>query len=181
MDESFKDLEAELKSLRPQRPAPPLLERIGRDLAAAPGDDTAAPFSPRYTSATNLNTWKWFGWRTAGVAAALALVAAVSFVNMEKVAPASATPPGKLAGTSPAVPATSARAPGLDRYQPVAAANVLYDLKDEGTVYVDGDTPARRLRYRYLDTYTWKNSRNNASLKWSVPRDEIRVIPASLN
>ena len=68
-----------------------------------------------------------------------------------------------------------------DRYQPVAATNVLYDLKDEGTVYLDGDTPARRLRYRYLDTYTWKNPRNNASLKWSVPRDEIRVLPASLH
>ena len=38
-----------------------------------------------------------------------------------------------------------------------------------------------RLRYRYLDTYTWKDPRSNASLKWSVPRDEIRVLPASLN
>jgi hypothetical protein len=178
MDESLQELEAELKSLRLPRPAPSLCDRIGRDLAES---ESAAPVSPRYTAATNLNTWKWLGWRTAGVAAAVALVVAVSWMNLEEVAPASVTPLEKQAGTTPIRPAPAGRAPSTDRYQPVAAANVLYDLEDEGPVYVDGSTPARRLRYRYLDTYTWKNPRNNASLKWSVPRDEIRVLPASLN
>jgi hypothetical protein len=32
-----------------------------------------------------------------------------------------------------------------------------------------------------VDTYTWKNPRTNASIKWTVPRDEIRVIPATYN
>jgi hypothetical protein len=41
------------------------------------------------------------------------------------------------------------------------------------------DTSARQVRARYVDTYTWKNPRSNASLKWSVPRDEVRVIPTS--
>ena len=45
----------------------------------------------------------------------------------------------------------------------------------------DDGTPARRVRARYLDTYTWRNPATNASLKWSVPRDEIRVLPARLN
>jgi hypothetical protein len=63
----------------------------------------------------------------------------------------------------------------------VSVSNVLYDLKDEGTVRVEGQDPVRRLRYRYVDTYTWKNSSGNASLKWSVPRDEIRVLPVSFN
>lgn len=178
MDESLKELEAELKSLRLQRPAPALLDRIGRELAAS---ESTAPVSPRYTAATNLNSWKWLGWRTAGVAAAIALVVAVSWMNLEQIAPAPGTPPDKVAGASPTQQTPVVRAPTTDGYQPVAAANVLYDLKDEGTVYVDGVTPARRVRYRYMDTYTWKNPRNNASLKWSVPRDEIRVIPASLN
>ena len=177
MDESLNELEAELKSLRLQRPAPPLLDRIGRDLAAPP----TAPSGPRYAAATNLNSWKWLGWRTAGLAATVALVVAVSWRNLGKVVPTPVAPPAKMVGTGPTQPAPAAHVPIADRYQPVVAANVLYDLKDEGTVYVDGTTPARRLRYRYLDTYTWKNPRNNASLKWSVPRDEIRVLPASLN
>ena len=177
MDESLNELEAELKSLRLQRPAAPLLDRIGRDLAASP----AAPGGPRYAAATNLNSWKWLGWRSAGLAATIALVVTVSWRNLEKAVPAAVAPPSNIVGTGPAQPTPAVRIPIADRYQPVAAANVLYDLKDEGTVYVDGTTPARRLRYRYLDTYTWKNPRNNASLKWSVPRDEIRVLPASLN
>jgi hypothetical protein len=179
MDESLHELEAELKALRPQQPSPLLRDRIGSELAA-PG--TAVADNPRYTSATNLNSWKWLGWRTAGIAAAVALVAAASWMNFGAgSAPGPAIPPVQVTRNDPVKPAARGSAAANDRYQPVTATNVLYDLKDEGQVYVDGDTPARRLRYRYLDTYTLKNPRTNASLKWSVPRDEIRVLPASLN
>ncbi|WP_415908306.1 hypothetical protein [Oleiharenicola sp. Vm1] len=68
-----------------------------------------------------------------------------------------------------------------DTYRPVKAANVLYDLQDEGPVLLEDNTPARRIRARYVDTYTWKNPATNASLKWSVPRDEVRVMPASFH
>lgn len=183
MDESLQELEAELKSLQLQRPAAHLLDRIGRDLAA-PGDEPAATALPRYTTATNLRSWKWLGWRTTGLAAALALVVALSLVNFKQPVSrdkSAATQPVRLAVASPAVQTQSVSPARHDRYQPVAASNVLYDLKDEGPAYVDGDTPARRMRYRYLDTYTWKNPRGNASLKWSVPRDEICVLPVSMN
>ena len=177
MDESFHDLEAELNALRPQRPSPLLRDRIGSEL-----DGAAATGSPRYTSATNLGSWKWLGWRSASVAAAIALVAVISWMNFQaNSVPDSVVPPARLTRNDPVKPVTTGPSVDHDRYQPVAATNVLYDLKDEGRVYVDGDLPARRLRYRYLDTYTWKNPRTNASLKWSVPRDEIRVLPASLN
>jgi hypothetical protein len=181
MDESLHELEAELKSLRPRRPASPLLDRLERELAAPRAESSATAKPLRYAAATNLNSWKWLGWQAAGVAA-LALIVTVSWIKFgEKAAPDPVAQPRQLAGASPATPARRARSSGVDRYQPVTATNVLYDLKDEGTVYVDGDTPARQLRYRYVDTYTWKNPRNNASLKWSMPRDEIRVLPASLN
>jgi hypothetical protein len=42
-------------------------------------------------------------------------------------------------------------------------------------------TEGRQVRYRYVDTYTWRNPTTKASLRWSVPRDEVRVIRASLN
>jgi hypothetical protein len=171
MNDSFTELETELKALCPQRPAAALLERIGGDLMVS-GHESPAGHHPRNAAATNLGSWKWHGWRALGAVAAIALVAAVSWMSLSVgVRPSTVTSPVQPAAISAAAPA----------YQPVAAANVLYDLKDEGLVYVDGSTPARRLRYRYLDTYTWKNSRNNASLKWSVPRDEIRVLPTSLN
>lgn len=180
MVESFHELEAELKALRPQQPSPLLHERIDSELSARIGAAVAG--NPRYIAATNLNSWKWFGWRSAGVVAAIALMATLGWMN-SPVAPAPDPVPPRLqlARNAPVLPASGGYQADRDRYQPVAATNVLYDLKDEGRVIVDGDTPARRLRYRYVDTYTWKNPRNNALLKWSVPRDEIRVLPASLN
>ena len=48
-------------------------------------------------------------------------------------------------------------------------------------IYSGGETSARQVRARYVDTYTWKNPRKNASLKWTVPRDEDLVVPASDN
>jgi hypothetical protein len=175
MDESLLELETELKSLRPRRPSAQLPGRIERELATAPVD-------PRYTPATTLRSWKWFGWRPAGVVAALALVATLGIVNFKRPQPAAATSRPVAAEANPER-GNAARdsIAHRDHYQPVMAINVLYDMKDEGLVRLDGDIPARRLRYRYLDTYTWKSPRGNASLKWSVPRDEIRVLPASMN
>jgi len=62
-------------------------------------------------------------------------------------------------------------------FRPVAAENVLYAAQDEGLVALADGTPARRVRSSYVDTITWKNPRNNASLRWSVPREEVRVVP----
>lgn len=161
MDESLQELENELKTLQPRRAPARWLDQINRDLAA----ELPESARPRYATATNLGSWKWLGWRAAGVAAVLAMVAAVGIVSGRRPAPAAAP-----------VPETPVQGPA---YEPVAASNVLYDLKDEGAVQRVGEAEARRVRARYVDTYTWKNPRTNASIKWTVPRDEIRVVPAS--
>ncbi|MBL9217654.1 MAG: hypothetical protein JNG82_04150 [Opitutaceae bacterium] len=166
MDEPLQELENELKQLQPRRARARWLEQINRDLAA----ELPAPSRPRYATATNLGSWKWLGWRTTAVAAALALVATFGVVTLRRPVPAAI----------PAIPDSAAPAAG-PAYEPVAASNVLYDLKDEGAVPGAGEAGARRVRARYVDTYTWKNPRNNASIKWTVPRDEIRVVPASYN
>lgn len=176
MDESLQQLEDELKSLRLRSPSPQLVDRLTDELAAET-DGLAAPPARPYTTATNLGSWKWLGWRAAGLAAALAVGAAVTFVVFQSQPPAAPEPAARLAVTTPVNPTPAGRAG--DRYQPVAAANVLYDIKDEGSVEIPGGASARQVRARYVDTYTWKNPRNNASIKWTVPRDEIRVLPAS--
>jgi hypothetical protein len=171
MDESLQELENELKALQPHRAPARWLNQINRELAA----ELPASSPPRYSSATNLSSWKWLGWRTAGLAAAIAMVATVSVVGLRRSQPDSVATPDFPVTVAPVQPVVASA------YQPVSAANVLYDLKDEGEVKLEGDASARQVRARYVDTYTWKNPRTNASLKWTVPRDEIRVVPASYN
>ena len=163
MDDSFEELEVELKSLPLRRPSSDLIRRVGHDLTEA---------RRPYQTATNLNSFKWLGWRTLALASVVALVAGLSLFRTGHPS----LPAADKAAIVP-VPVTNRPA----QLQPVAASNVLYDLKDEGPVTVEGAAPSRRVRYRYVDTYTWKSPHRNASLKWSVPRDEIRIVPASLN
>lgn len=73
-------------------------------------------------------------------------------------------------------PPVSATAPG-PVFKPVAAENVLYALSDEGLVTLDDGTPARRERASLVDLISGESSRTHASVRWSVPREEVRVVP----
>lgn len=177
MDDALTELENELKVLRPGKPSADLQARIARELDTAAG---AAP-APHYTAATTFRSWKWAGWQLAAAAA----VALTVSLGVWRFQPGAAD---ELAARTPAPSAPAiARTPPPDipaaapRYRPVGATNVLYDMQDEGPAYLADRTPARRMRYRYVDTYTWRAPASNASLKWSVPREEVRVLPASLH
>jgi len=177
MDETLQDLENELLNLRPRRPSAALQARLEATLAAS-----ARTAPPGRAAATPLaRTWQV--WLLAS-AAILALVAATTFWRTPASPPAEpvlaqATVPTAASAAHPVAPDTGPVSES--HYRPVAAASVLYDLKEDDDVYLSGQTPVRRVRYRYVDTYTWKNPATNASLKWSVPRDEIRVLPASFH
>src|SRR6478609_11843633 len=167
MDESLQELENELKRLRPQSLPDALVRRIEHELGSG-----QAP--RRYTTATSLRSWKWAGWSLAGAAA----VAAGFLVNSISRSPVPAIPP--TAATTRSASTLDA-APVTNRYEPVRASSVLYEMKDDGLAILPDNTQGRQVRYRYVDTYTWKNPATKASLKWSVPRDEVRLVQASLD
>lgn len=170
MDETLQELENELQRLTPRRPSAGLIQALERELGPAAAGEPAA----RYSTATSLRSWKWATWSLAGVAAAVALALILQSNRPPVKSPASVT-----AATQPVAPMT-AETP-VNRYQPVRASSVLYDLKEDGTAYLPDQTEGRQVRYRYVDTYTWKNPATNASLRWSVPRDEVRLVRASLD
>lgn len=176
MDEQLLELEAELKALRPRRPSPQLGPRIELDLAASSELPTLG--APRIAEGKNVVRWAWFG----AALAAAATVAVIATVTVLSSGNQPATAVGASVAAAPSSNQVAAVEPAAatNKFRPVRASNVLYDLKDEGVVYLDDNTPARQMRYRYLDTYTWRNPKSNASLKWSMPRDEVRVVPASL-
>lgn len=168
MDETLQELENELKRLTPRRPSAGLMQALERELGPA-----AVPAAP---SPARAALWRWPVWSLAA-AAVLALVAVLSF--MHRPVSANAPAPDELA-VAPAGPTPSAPV-ASNRYEPIQASSVLYDLKEDGAALLPDQTEGRQLRYRYVDTYTWKNPTTNASLRWSVPRDEVRIIRASLD
>lgn len=180
MDDTFTELENELKALRPRRPSAGLQARIERELAGK--TPAAAPIARTYVAATSFRSWKWAGWP---LAAAVAVALAVSLGIWRHPSGHSVKSPAVVSVSPSSATITQSSPPAAplagQRYRPVGATNVLYDMKDEGPAYLADHTPARRMRYRYVDTYTWKAPASNASLKWSVPREEVRVIPASLH
>src|SRR6478736_2650987 len=166
MDESLQELENELKRLRPRALSASLASRLERELGPV-----RAP--RRYTTATSLRSWKWAGWSLAGAAAV-----AMGFLAVSLSRPPASAP---IDSVAPIAAETPRPAPAANRYEPVRASSVLYDMKDDGVATLPDQTPGRQVRYRYVDTYTWKNPTTKASLKWSVPRDEVRLVQASLD
>jgi hypothetical protein len=156
MDDELEQLEAELKALRPAAVPPRLVAQIERQLTVAPAR-TRHRVTPLF--------WLW----TALPAAAALAVAIGVAMHREVGRSRPATRPAQVG----ALPDNAAV------LKPVAAENVLYSATDEGLVTLEDGTRARRERLNYVDTITWVNPRTNASLKWSVPREEVRVVPVS--
>lgn len=148
MDDELSKLEAELRRLRPVRLRPEMMTRLEERLAAPSRGKIL-----RYT------------WAVVPLAAAAAVLLMIA-PDRDRVAPTAVN----FTATTPAAGAEPA-------FQPVAAENVLLDACDEGLVMLADGTPARRTRAAYLDTIVWQNPATNASLSWSVPREEIRVVP----
>jgi hypothetical protein len=54
----------------------------------------------------------------------------------------------------------------------------LYATRDEGYVLLGGELPVRKVRETHLDTIVWEDPKGS-SLKWTVPRQEVRLIPVN--
>lgn len=176
MDESLQELENELKRLTPRRPSSALLASLERELGPA------APIAParRYRTATSLGSWKWAAWSLAGAAALFALVLLVRSNLPAPAVPAESSPVPEVVATAPAVEPSRSEAEA-NRYEPVHASSVLYAMQEGTPTTLPDRSEGREVRYRYVDTYTWKNPATNASVRWSVPRDEVRLVRANLD
>lgn len=162
MDDELKQLEAELERLQPARPSRALVQRIEADLIAKP--------EPVRRTIDRMG-WVFALALPAAAALALMLTLASRLRNRE---PAALPAVGASSEVAP-VAVVANEAP----LKPVAAEKVLVSADDEGLVTLDDGTQARRERLRFVDTITWRNPRTNASLTWSVPREEVRVIPVT--
>jgi len=154
MDDDLSQFEAELRGLRPAAPPSRMFARLERELVVSP---RRAP----------LAWWIWAGALPVAAALAVMITLAVKQVGVRGAKP--------MTGSDGA----GAMPPGLASFKPTAAENLLYAAEDEGLVTLADGTPARRERLSYVDTITWTNSRTKASVRWSVPREEVRVVPVN--
>ncbi|MBL9206246.1 MAG: hypothetical protein JNN01_14240 [Opitutaceae bacterium] len=167
-DNEFTDLENELRRLRPRAVAPRLMASLAADL------ETSMPATPERVVAVDhveqgaMPIGDWIRWVLPIAAAFVFGVLAARFPHGANEA--TAPGPRVTVTDSSLEPAT---------YKPVLAEKFDYGPRDDGLVTLNDGTTARRLSNQYLDTITWRNPRTNASLRWSVPREEIRVIPIS--
>lgn len=180
MDEPLLEFEEELKALTPRRLESRLMDRVASELNA-PMVVNSSVQPNRASVAKHFVVSRWMSSGAIGIAAALAVVAVITLSSKNEKSIRPVTPGISATELIPVQNKSAGSLLSDNAYQPIAAANVLYEMKDEGPAVVKGENSERRVRYRYVDTYTWKNPRNNASLTWSVPRDEIRVQPAQFN
>jgi len=162
MDKELLELEAELRHFRPRAPSPRLLAALEQNLATAmPGVDR------RYRTAACWTSWKCANW--AAAAAFAMLVAMASNFWPGGVGPAAREPAPSLG------PSTS----GVAAYKPVTAVRTVYGADNgEFVTFADGSI-GRRVRSQCVDTITWRNPATNASVRWSVPREEERIVLVS--
>ena len=162
----FSELEAELKKLRPRPASPDLVARIEVGLAevAGRGVATAGVLPKRRSFRPN-----WFALGFGLAAAAIFLL--LARVNVDQ--------PSKSTGLALLTPAPIAPAAKLDdAFIPAAMTQVVYDRKDEGLHYTEGqEEPMRRVRSRKRETVQWKNPQTGATLRVSYPKEEVTLSP----
>jgi hypothetical protein len=163
----FSELEAELKKLRPRPASPDLASRIEIGLAeevAGRGVATAGVLPKQRRFRLN-----WF-------ALGLGFAAATAFLMLARV---NVDRPAKSTGLALLTPAPIAPAAKLDdAFIPAALTQVVYERKDEGLHYTEGqEEPMRRVRSRKRETVQWKNPQTGATLRVSYPKEEVTLSP----
>jgi len=164
MDDELQQLEAELKRLRPAAPSAALRVRLESDLAPA------SPVRAQRDEERGVmrRSWLWVG--ALPVAAALIVLVVILTRRGSAVLPVTAL-------TTAVSSRWESTAAPKEVFKPVAAENVLCAVSDDGLVTLDDGTAARRERLSYVDTITWRDPHTNASVRWTVPREEIRIVP----
>ncbi len=149
MDEDLKKLEAELAAMPLAETSSRLHEGIKQQLDQ--DELTEKPANP--------------GWLQWALPLAAALIIAIVWPRDLQ--------PDRLA------PEPSNESSVVADFKPIASEEILYAAHDDGVVQLADGRLARQTRRSYLDKVVWRNPETNASLTWSVPRDEVRVIPLS--
>lgn len=154
MNDDYSDIENELRNLRPKAPSRKLRARMEAELGG-----------PRST----LSRWRRIHWLV--IPAGFAALAFALIISVHKAPETVSAPqiPALVAGTP--APVTS--------FKPVSFEKLILESRTEGKLELPDGTVVRRVRELSEDTYVWRNPKTKARLEWTVPSEEIRIVPVS--
>ncbi|MDR3405300.1 MAG: hypothetical protein P4L99_22590 [Chthoniobacter sp.] len=159
--------------LCPAAPSAELRERIREDLQASVRKPHA--YSGRLTPPKRgflQVLLRNFGWACAGAAAALAIFSML---------PARQTPAGSTDPTT-ATPSSEPQvaAAQTNTFEHDETTNQLVATQDSEQLVETDDGPAREVRYTYLERHEWSNPHTGARVYLEVPREDVYLLPVSL-
>ncbi len=162
------ELEDQLRTLRPAAPSARLEERVRRELSALAAAAAPIPHAGVIArGARESRAWRWWrdlGWAVAGAAAALA--AGVFISPRESV----------VSNPSPA-PAPEVRE---SAFEPAGSTSELLAAEDSGQLLETTEGPVREVRYSFRERHAWTNPQTGARMEIEVPRQDVYLVPVSL-
>jgi hypothetical protein len=167
------ELENHLRGLL--RPAPPSAElrlRVHEELQAGAARPLA--YSGRLTPPARRGflhvLLRDFGWACAGAAAALAVLAMLPTRQAPVSAPVSPT----------TQTGSTAAAADANTFEHDETTHELVATQDSEQLVETDDGPAREVRYTYLERHEWSNPHTGARVYLEVPREDVYLLPVSL-
>jgi hypothetical protein len=132
--------------------------------------------APKRTSGFSTAAW-W----AAPVIAAAAVVALFAAPQLRTVAPVNSTPQKSVA-MNPIAPNANDSSLPIQANREVefepqdVTGRVTWATRDEGQVWLDDETPARKYRKRQFETLQYTDPRDLSRIEVTVPRDEIILV-----
>jgi hypothetical protein len=115
----------------------------------------------------------WRAWR--GWAFPLAAAAAVAlFVIPALLKHGDDTREYPTPGSTPTVASAQQLSPSVEH-------EIRWNTVDEGTVFVNGDTPMRSIRRERVDNVRWVDPDTHATMQMSVPNNEVVLVGMHAN
>lgn len=159
--------------LHPVAPSPDLRERICEDLVSTAAKlPTYSGALPRPKRSFLQILLRDFGWACAGAAAALAVLTML---------PSRQTPVSLPGETSVTTATSDATAPAqTNTFEHNETTNELVAAQDSEQLIETTDGPAREVHYTYLERHAWSNPHTGARVYLEVPREDVYLLPVSL-
>jgi hypothetical protein len=151
MDNDLKQIESELRLLKPRGLSPSAVRRMQAEMK-----------SPQSSASRMVPFPRSLSWRLLGPAIAVAAMLLISVGVFLKT-----SPPGdeERAAATPATGVSS-----------VAYGTAVLDQRDEGVVSMADRTPVRKVRYTLEDRMQWHDRQSGGTFSARVPRQEVVLV-----